>query len=315
MAGEFLYKTIDDELVSQVGITLERSFRALLKTGVEQPLEEKQLAKSDNPFERMLEDPTCHWDHRSDPVKADFTLTVSKPSLLFGKEGVVYSGARLGVGVEWLAKGSKIRGYAFLGYIAEQKQPVVLEKKDALVKDFTNNVTFRLVFFVSEPGKAMDGLFRGNIRGLIVGKIDWFVVVVEGKGSVFPITVVKRPKEALWTVGTNFDDPYSEAFSDENVWIYYNRENPCYPMINDEEGNDRFDLSFLKQVLASSFATLILEIREHYEKKYFDLAKEGEQGSIHTAIKYFAEARGIDVNGTPAELTQSVLTFIEKEYK
>ena len=314
MAGEFLYKTIDEALAKEIGIELERDFRACLKSGIEQPLAEKQLPKSENPFERILEDPTSHWDHRSDPVMADFKLIISKPSLLFGKKGVAYSGSNVGVGVEWLAKESKVRGYTFLGHIEERALPYVFEKKNALVKDFTSDVTFRLVFFISQPGKPTEGLFRGNQRGLIVGKIDWFKVFVKGKGSVFPLNVVARPKEGLWFVGADFDDPYVDAFSDEHAWIAFNKENPCYPRLNDEEGNEQFDPDFLKQVLAASFATLLLEIREHYEKKCFDLVRLGERGSIHTAIRYFSDL-GISVNGTPAELFRSVLAFIEKEYK
>ena len=314
MSGYYLYRTINKELFESLGVEFKRSFTACLRNGKKQPLEEKRLPKSDNPIDKMLEDPTSYWDHKSEGVLSNMSLFIEHPSILFDKSGVALSDAVLGVGVEWLAKESKIRDYVFFGYIKNEPSPAQFSKSNIYIKDFTSDVTFRLIFFVSKPGTPVDGLYFGNEKGLVIGKIDCLKIVVNGKGSVFPLNIVSRPNDALWMVMADFDDPYSDSFNDEHVWISFNKDNPVFPLIN-EENKESFRLEFFKEILAASFAALLLEIRAHYDKGKFDLGRESDPGSIHTAVKYFANSLDIDVNGSPAELAKSVVRFIEKEYK
>ncbi|MDY6392590.1 MAG: hypothetical protein SPL80_07100 [Bacilli bacterium] len=314
MAGHFLYKTIDKELFDSLGIEFKRSFVACLRNGKKQPLEEKQLAKSDDPLEKMLEDPTSYWDHRSEGVLVDMSVSIEHPSMLFGRSGVAFSDATLGFGIEWLAKESKIRDYVFLGYIKNTKSSISFSKSNVFVKDFTSDVTFRVVFFISEPGTPAQGLFFGNQKGLVLGKVDRLKIVVKGKGSVFPLNIVSRPNEALWKVTVDFEDPYSDPFTDDNVRISFNKDNPAFPFIN-EDDKENYNPEFFKEILGASFAALLLEIRHNYEKDKFDLNRESYPGSIHTAIKYFAHSLDIDVNGSPAEVAKSAISYIEKEYK
>jgi|GEM_PF-3965407 len=310
MPAEFLYPTISKAIISSSGIRLDRSFY-FVKDGVRHDLKEGPLPKSTNELERRLEDETSSWNHRSDPVHAIFTVSIKYPNEFYGTYGIAASKTKLGLGIEWKAKDSKVRGYQFLGYIQESETPIKLDSIDTTIKDLTSDVYVRLVIFVSEPGVLKKDEFFGNEKGLVLGKIDAFHICVEGKGSVFPLDTIEDQNGPLWSVFVEFDDAYSDPFDDEYIYVAFNKLNPAYKYIDFE--SKEYNEPFMKQTFAAALATLLLEIRSRYPDEVFNLEKKSEPGSIHTAIKYFADVKKIDVNGSPAELAKTVTAFIEKE--
>jgi len=313
MSTERLYKTLAKDDFESMGLSCERSYSYSYK-GREFALSEVPLKNSKDPeHERMLEDKRCVWDYSEMGACLKVDVDIENSSKIFGSNGVAYSDSRIGVGIEWKAETSKIRHHHFLGSFENNAENISFNA-DLGELDFTSNVTFRLVFFVDRPGTPSISSPIGNEKGLVIGELTLCKIFVSGGGTMFPILLNADEKNRpLWAIRANFSDPCIDDFTDSNVAIILSQTNSGYQYI--DSSNSKYNERFLVEVLASSFFALLLSIKAQYDDGHVDYSLEGEKGSIQSAMVYFKEALGFDVNSDPAQLANKVLSFIEKEAK
>ena len=108
--------------------------------------------------------------------------------------------------------------------------------------------------------------------GTILGDLDRFKIVIDGRGSMFPILEIREPSQPLWRVECNWSDPLVDAFDTDSVVIYLNASHPGYKELVQGDLKESY---LLKEVTASALHVIIHRL----EHEYWGDIKDGRQNT------------------------------------
>lgn len=321
MASEKLFITLSDTLVKRLKITSKRDYY-YLKDGEKEKLEEKKLDELTNTPVFSIRDQYRKWNElkKNQSLYFDFSLTMSNLVQIFhGNEQVCYSNTILGVALEWKPKNSKVRRSIKVGEISDyiEGDSITFDLENIEVKYPDNDIDFYWIVYVVTPGKGNDDRERrfGNKRGLILGKGLLWSIINGGNSSIFPIDEIFKKDAPLWSIRCLFTDWCVDEFNQDNLAIILNQSHPLYKSLMYE--SDTYDELIFKEVISSSFASLIeqIVIIAKENNAYDDILVDNieENGSILAAIKYFKKSKGLNIGGLPSELLDSVKIMFDKE--
>lgn len=238
---------------------------------------------------------------------------IANPSFLFGKNGLLPSdGSSLGLALIWTDREAQIRGSRKITSLSSASSED-FEFSERIHFDpgmLRGTLTLRIVLYVEKTGYSS----RASApEGTTVGVLDEIKVIIEGSGSIFPISEISTPGDPLWYVETYFDDPNEDEFNAENIQIVLNTAHPLYPELQ----SDSNGLSpLMSEVLASAIYTLVMDVisREEGSEIIRNAPEQARTGSIASILHYMAvSGRWIDWLDQPARLAFEIRRWLEKE--
>ena len=145
-----------------------------------------------------------------------------------------------------------------------------------------------LIKKAGNPGP--DETHLANLPGTVLGILDTYTILFDGKGSAFPVAITNNPGGLLWSVDCDFDDPTTDRFND-CVSINLNSAHKDYKYINPSD--KAFNPAFMREVLAGAISTIVDCVRE---TDFWDDIRNGnvEEESVGQAIYYFSKT--LDLN-------------------
>lgn len=310
------YHTIDDAKVTKDKITflnntivvnIDRKYYFLI-SGSKQYIDEEVIEGKNDEISIKLFDSNYEWSE--DNIYLEYSLEFKNIKYLFGKTGIVYQDAKIGVGLEWKCQKSRIKKCCKLGSISFDDENKILSQ-DILVSDLSSDVKFILKFYIDKEGEKNGDISFANQKGLILGNFNVLNIVTKGNASIFPIVEFFDKEGPLWKCELSYTDIYEDSFDDENVKVLINKGHKSYQFL--QENHRNFNPYFQSETLSSALSVMLLMIIEKEEK--IDFSKSYEEGSIAQALKYFHEALDVKINDGYNQLTRSVKCLFDKEFK
>lgn len=244
-----------------------------------------------------MEDPNGRWHPRSNNLNVDAMCVINAPRFLFGSKGVAAVKSTIGIGILWTAKDAGIRGVFPIGEIKSTDNGPV---------DITGSVTFqphtlrgilslKTILYLKDAGDAAeDEKYLANRPGTILGTMDETRVIIDGKGSLFPIIETNSPGEPLWWVKCEWTDATQDSFSD-NFSIYLNRANKNYPSLNENDGLKKSPL--LQEIIAGALQILITNVLSDTAVCTDTINGQNlAPGSVSAVVNYFLHSLDVDTN-------------------
>ena len=231
---------------------------------------------------------------------------------LFGENGIVCQNARLGMAIQWTSTDSKQRGIIRIGEFGIEDQIFEAVAEEQFKKaQLRGKIDFTTVLYVAKSGDPKENeKHLANENGYILGELDKYTIILDGKGSSFPIYEVCEPGQPLWYVRCEWSDPTTDAFS-ECVSINLNTAHKNYPYI--DRTKKQFDRQLLLEIMASAITIIIEKVRE--EDVYWEQISQGdnlEYGSVGEAIFYFKNTLEWDLASVES-VSLSMRKFFDKK--
>ncbi len=218
--------------------------------------------------------------------------TIRCASFLYGENGVACNDATLGLALIWKSPDSRQRSAIDIGTLVNSAMPQSFTLEKSFPKpQFRGRLTLETAIVLKKAGIPKDGeRHLANIPGTVLGTIDSFILLFDGRGSAFPVSISNKPGGLLWSIDCNFEDPTTDRFID-CVSINLNSAHKDYKFINSSD--KAFNPAFLREILAEAISRIVDCVRE---TDYWDDIKNGnvEEESVGQAIYYFAKT--LDLN-------------------
>lgn len=270
-----------------------------------------------------LEDEQGIWDQNQFPFYIHLGGILQSPKFLFGPNGLVpENDSSIGLALIWTDRDSKVRGCEPIGEISSDSanQPFqyskTLEFEPGLLR---GTLTLRLELYLYRNGDAEKGevTYFASERGTLLGTLDEVKVILEGNGSIFPISDAFDPGKPLWWIKTNIDDITQDHFDEDHFVLLLNKAHPAYDqlMSQDDMGGSSY---LFDEVLASALFTLIIQIVEMSEEDKILLRGEEacENGSVCHVLRRMLKIYGwLQYLDEPAELSKAIHQTVETLWK
>ncbi len=291
----YFYPTITDSLMEEAGFTAAEYIFSYSLDGTEKKL----ISKGKSTIK--LEDPFEAWKLENDGVRLKRKISFEFPEELYGKNGVVCTGAELGVCIIWINRTltqmgtilpsneyveDSIKYYEFNHYFPGGTIKGDLELRlQAYIKKASDNVSSDEEHLMNEEGVTV-GTFD-------ITRVDFGSIYME-----FPIKEDSKKNQPLWWLETStWTDPRVDSFNEDNVKIYLNTAYESCPKLGDVIKHE----DVLIDIIATAYTMLFNRVDE------LDLLKDTrddinlEPGSICKMLHYFEDSCVVDLDFSSEE--------------
>ena len=230
----------------------------------------------------VLRNPTEKaWLVQNNGMTMRASLRLKKPEMLYGKDGVVCSGAQIGFYAVWSnpstmqsdsRKFESIDGINF--ELSHYFAPETIK----------GTLTVTIHAFVEQPADNVpeEESFLMNDTGVSIGVVTVKNVLLNDDHLSFPIVKVKEDDRPLWWVTLDWEDPAIERF-DNSVTVFLNKKFKTYP----KSGKDA---EFLCTIIASVYFLIIKKLRSKDDdimRSIFEGSDDFEEFSVCSVMSHF----------------------------
>ena len=285
MENLHFYSVLTDELAKEAGIIAKDYSFSYKVDGQEVPL----TMKGKKTF--SLEDESESWKLENDGLHLQRTVTIEYPALLYGENGIVPSGASMGICIIWNNYSVKQIGYIFPNSTTNDEDSIIYGFDHwFLPGEMVGAVSFETILYLKTA--AID-LKEGeesliNKPGVNIGTIDYIDINTSSLNMDFPVRDVNDKTKPLWWLELDWDDPRKDLFDENTVCLFLNSYYDYCPRIGDRIKNE--------ELLVEIMTTVYLMIFKQIEFSGDEIIRntiEGvglEPGSISMMMNYFCNS-------------------------
>lgn len=227
-------------------------------------------------------------------LKINQKFTVKNPSVLFGEKGITMPGNEIGVAVHLHSKSSSVQKNIAFGIIKDLKEEVELIFEHNFPKSSIRG-RVSLDFYLFLKTSLNSHPYHASNVGMRLSKEDLLnlTILVDGEGSVFPISEFKDPNGPLWKLDKNWVDPSIDSFDMANVNLSLNIAHPLFAQV--KAGKTKVAKAMMSDIMVQVMALIIQQvvIIENYDIEQDDQATPD---SILTAVRYWISTFEVDTS-------------------
>lgn len=293
----YFYPTLNESNIKDLGIDVEE----FIFSYNDMTLKEDETGVLRNPTEKT-------WLVQNNGMTMRASIRLKTPEKLYGRNGVVCSGAQIGFYAVWSNPSTM------------QSDSRVLETVDGINFELsqyfapetikgTLNVTLHA--FVESPAENVldDESFLMNDRGVSIGVVASKSVLLNDDHLSFPIIKVKEDNKPLWWVTLDWEDPKVERF-DNCVTVFLNKKFKTYPKTGK-------DAEFLCTIIASVYFLIIKKLRindDEIMRSIFNGSDEFEEFSVCDVMSHFCGMlQYLDFDGMKKLNDEKLMAELQKE--
>ena len=293
----YFYPTLNETIAKEFGIEVEEfvfSYNDMM-------LKTDEAGVLRNPAEKT-------WLVQNNGMTMRTSVKLKSPEKLYGKNGVVCSGAKIGFYAIWSNPSTMQSDSRLLDSIDGINFELSQYFAPEMVKG-TLNVTIHA--FVQSPAEivAEEESFLMNDRGVSIGVIASKSVLLNDDHLSFPIIKVKDDNKPLWWVTLDWEDPKIERF-DNCVTVFLNKKFKTYP----KSGKDA---EFLCTILASVYFLIIKKLRindDEIMRSIFNGSDEFEEFSVCDVMSHFCGMlQYLDFDGMKKLNDEKLMAELQRE--
>lgn len=251
--------------------------------------------------------PAENWN----PDETDFVLeqsfAIGTLQRLFAGNGgdiaVALPGDTLGIMASWWSSQSDISGCEKIDIftaadVADGGQHTVTFHKEFSAGLLRGTLQVHYHIYLAKKGtQEKPGYARD--AGTLLGEVGTpLTVILDGKGSSFPMSVTEAQDKPLWWTEINISDPFEEPFTEDYFNLVLNAAHPDYEALNGrgKKKKNTFDSPLFREVLAGAIEEFFLYLRQNYCGQFEGLtADEVPEGSVAAAAMYWKQS--VDTSG------------------
>ena len=293
----YFYPTLNETIAKEFGIEVEE----FVFSYNDMTLKADESGVLRNPAEKT-------WLVQNNGMTMRTSVKLKSPEKLYGKNGVVCSGAKIGFYAIWSNPSTMQSDSRLLDSIDGINFEFSQYFAPEMVKG-TLNVTIHA--FVESPAEAVseEESFLMNDRGVSIGVIASKSVLLNDDHLSFPIIKVKDDNKPLWWVTLDWEDPKVERF-DNCVTVFLNKKFKTYP----KSGKDA---EFLCTILASVYFLIIKKLRindDEVMRSIFNGSDEFEEFSVCDVMCHFCGMlQFLDFDGMKKLNDEKLMAELQRE--
>ena len=293
----YFYPTLNESNVKDFGIDIGE----LVFSYNDITLKTDESGVLRNPVEKT-------WLVQNNGMTMRTSVKLKSPEKIYGKNGVVCSGAKIGFYAIWSNPSTMQSDSRLLDSIDGINFELSQYFAPEMVKG-TLNVTIHA--FVQSPAEivAEEESFLMNDRGVSIGVIASKSVLLNDDHLSFPIIKVKDDNKPLWWVTLDWEDPKIERF-DNCVTVFLNKKFKTYP----KSGKDA---EFLCTILASVYFLIIKKLRindDEIMRSIFNGSQEFEEFSVCDVMSHFCGMlQYLDFDGMKKLNDEKLMAELQRE--
>lgn len=263
--------------------------------------------------EYILQDSNNRWNSSEYNLKIKTRLQIFNPRVLFGEKGLVPQNTKLVIALQWFSKQSNkidtILDFSFDISDEFVDEEIMIDIKKDRVREQLNLSLVLAVGEIGTPNKNEQ--FLANEQGIVLGKFNVAKIMLEGKGSEFPISITSLGLDKeLWRLEYNVDDPTQDLFHMDNICILLNKDHKDYNEI--DEDNIISSSPLFKEIFSTAVYMILMNLKEEgllLETKNRD---DFSEGTVCAAMHYFITTFNIDISNIN-DMANSIRREIDRE--
>lgn len=293
----YFYPTLNETIAKDFGVEVEE----FVFSYSDMTLKADEAGVLRNPAEKT-------WLVQNNGMTMRTSIKLKSPEKLYGKNGVVCSGAKIGFYAIWSNPSTMQSDSRLLDSIDGINFELSQYFAPEMVKG-TLNVAIHA--FVESPAETVseEESFLMNDRGVSIGVIASKSVLLNDDHLSFPIIKVKDDDKPLWWVTLDWEDPKVERF-DNCVTVFLNKKYKTYP----KSGKDA---EFLCTILASVYFLIIKKLRindDEIMRSIFNGSDEFEEFSVCDVMSHFCGMlQYLDFDGMKKLNDEKLMAELQRE--
>lgn len=236
--------------------------------------------------EVLINDIDSMWSPYENELQIEQELIIGNPKALFGENGVTCVENTIGFAVHIHSKTSYYQKIKEIGSITfKDSDKLKLTYREKFDKDFLRgSINFDFFLYLKEV-KETKPYFANKIgMKLTAEDLNSYKIVVDGSGSIFPITEFSEKDGPLWKVNKSWIDASEDTFDSSNVSLMINDKHPLYRKITSGKSNQMLTGSIVLQVMS-----MIIDEVINKENQSLEDEEEIIEGTILSAVSYWVE--------------------------
>lgn len=217
----------------------------------------------------------------------NYTFVLNNPDFLFGVEGLTDEQNILGVAIVWKSRDSS---YTDVKKIGRFKKNAVQQQFDINLNfepsSLRGTIEFNIVIYL-DAAVNRTNLVQINEEGAILGKLENFLVHLDGNGADFPMQEFEDRQGPLWKTDIYIEDPFLDLFNVDHFCLYINKAHKRYKELS--IGNKVNFNRLLIEIISSSFEQLVYVLKFELDTLDAILNRESDVGTIASVIQYYFE--------------------------
>lgn len=285
-----LYKKFDMRLLELSGLEISNPIISYENSEGEKIIE----INSETPYDININEFDTDWAPNDFNLKITQKFMVKNPNVLFGVNGVTMAGNEIGFAVHLHSKSSSFQKNVSFGVIKDCNETVELFFEHNFPK---NSIRGRvsLDFYLYLKSIVNPYPYHASKVGMRLSKDDLLnlTILVDGVGSIFPISEFKDPTGPLWKLDKNWVEPSIDSFDVANVNLSLNIAHPLFAQV--KAGKTKVARAMMSDIMIQAMALIIQQviIIENYDAEQDDQATPD---SILTAVRYWVSTFEIDTS-------------------
>nr|WP_263314752.1 hypothetical protein [Mammaliicoccus sp. Marseille-Q6498] len=301
-----LYKKMDEELSKKVDLKIQPPKLYYIDDSVNKEIvvnEDFDDILTINSYDSM-------WSPNENNLNVKQLFIFNSPSALYGDKGVTMEGNEIGLGAHIHSRNSNFQKTLHISTI-----PNIQDTKYIEFSHVFNMGTLRgnivIDFFLYLHKIESYNNIQADKVGMVLseGNIHSLEVIVDGEGSVFPISEFEDKNGPLWKLDKNWIEPNIDMFDISNVNLSLNTSHALFEQV--KSGKTRASKAIMSEIMLNAMSMIIQEVLivENYS---LDGEDEILQGSILQAVQYWVNAFEIDTTSL-FSISNSIRNYWDKK--
>ncbi|MEJ7542339.1 hypothetical protein [Staphylococcus intermedius] len=226
------------------------------------------------------------WSPYENELQIEQELIIGNPKALFGEKGVTCEDNTIGFAVHIHSKTSYYQKVKEIGSITfNDSEELKLIYKEKFDKDFLRgSINFDFFLYLKEVKKTKPYFANKIGMKLTVEDLNTFKIIVDGSGSIFPITEFSEKGGPLWKVNKSWIDASEDTFDSSNVSLMINNKHSLYHKVTSGKSDKMLTGSIVLQVIS-----MIIDEVINKENQSIEDEEEIIEGTILAAVSYWVK--------------------------
>lgn len=289
----FFYPTFTDELRETSGLHMTAYSYCYMADAVEYKLQGKgkSVVKLDDDV----------WKIERDGLRIRRKVSFEYPEMLYGGSGIACTGAELGVCIIWVNKALTQMGTILpVNEFFDESTKVYEFDYEFPAGTIKGDLHLDMQLYIKSSAETVaegeNSLM--NDEGVTVGTLDTVNLDFGSAYMEFPIIEVNSKTQPLWWLElSDWSDPKTDLFNEDNLCIYLNTAYDSCPKMGDSIKY----ADVLIDIITSAYVMLFQRIKEMGELADTINDVDLEQGSISKILFYFKNSCETDIDFSSVE--------------
>ena len=250
------------------------------------------------------------WSPNEHDLEVSQIFLFEKPSILFGDTGITMPNNKIGLAVHMHSKASNFQKTVSIGTISNSENPVQLEFYYHFpIAELRGNLELDFFLYLKE-NKEYNPKHASKV-GMILseGDISNLIIVIDGEGSVFPMSEFEDKTGPLWRLEKNWVEANIDTFDSSNVNLSLNVAHPLFEQV--KAGKQATSRALMGDIMIQAMSMIIQQVII-IEGNSLDDLTDTLSNSILMAVDYWVSTFEVDISSM-FSITNSVRAYWDRQ--